>query len=122
MAWRSIHVNGKTGVTHQKCSRSKGDYLGLGKLSKRLVVYAKKKVLRVHIWVRGTGNMIFLKVSISLLQVSFQVGESINSRQKRLRLSTISQLERSKGCSGIKRLSIRSTLIRSFSLKCGTTS
>ena len=43
-----------------------------------------------------------------------------NSRQKRLRSSVIIQLDLSNGWSGLKRLSVRSTLMSSFSLKYGT--
>ena len=46
--------------------------------------------------------------------------EGEDARQKRLRSSAIIQLERSKGWSDRKRLSVRSTLMSSFSLKCGT--
>ena len=46
--------------------------------------------------------------------------EGKDARRSRLRSSTITQLERSKGWSGLKRLRVRSTLMCSFSLKCGT--
>ena len=57
----------------------------------------------------------------STLMIRIQMnGGDIDLRRKRLRSSAIDQLERSNGWSGLKRLSVRSTLMSSFSLKCGT--